>query len=169
MSRANYTLIQVEGNSMRPFLRAGDLGLLIPTADVGVGDIVCAKLGQSTVVHRVVNVSDGCLVLCGDNCVGVDEVAHGDVLGRVSAWIRNDRIVNIQRSQLLRWVAAWRYWVVRSHWWDKHPVLYWLFYRNGFGQQIRETVPRICRYSMERRGATNDVLNSASVGDSVRR
>lgn len=62
-------VVSTVGNSMEPGFHAGDLAVLIPASDYGVGDVVGYHSDDldTVVMHRIVDVADDGYVLQGDN------------------------------------------------------------------------------------------------------
>ena len=73
------------GVSMRPFIEGGkDIVVLRRLADVAVGDIALAAIGQSFVLHRVIAVDGEHVTLLGDGNIGrTEECTKADILGTV--------------------------------------------------------------------------------------
>lgn len=84
------SIVMVEGSSMRPAYRDGDLVLVRRAGSYGIGDAVAYRSRQlgSVVLHRIVSQPSGLLVLKGDNNDWVDpELPSVDaVLGK--HWLR---------------------------------------------------------------------------------
>lgn len=87
--------IPVDGDSMWPSLRAGDVACVEPlTGEPRPGEVVLARLPSALVVHRVLACdADGC-ALRGDNSDGADpRVPVSQVLGRVRRVRRGGRVL----------------------------------------------------------------------------
>ncbi len=105
------------GNSMRPFIRDGDLLLVRPGLETRPGDVVLCRAGNGQLLaHRVVRVhqqSHPCsMVLQGDACPWPDGLVPLDnVLGRVVAVERGPWRARLDAG-LLRWLG--RLWIGAS-------------------------------------------------------
>lgn len=73
------------GVSMRPFIEGGkDVVVLRRMTDVRVGDIALAAVGQSFVLHRVIDVDAEQVTLLGDGNIGhTEHCTTVDILGTV--------------------------------------------------------------------------------------
>jgi hypothetical protein len=97
----------VDGRSMLPFIRPGDVVRLRPLAswEPKPGDVVAVRgmPGGGLLVHRVVRSRDGLFLLRGDNStVANGDHAAGQILGIVDAVERNGRSVSFGAG---RWGA----------------------------------------------------------------
>ena len=84
LSKGIEVIIMTKGNSMRPFIAGEkDSVNLKKMDDVGVGDVVLARLAPGRyVLHRVIAVDGDALTLMGDgNLVGTESCRKADVLG----------------------------------------------------------------------------------------
>ena len=96
--------IPVKGNSMRPFLYAGDQVLLKPVEkrELQLGMIVLAHMEGAMILHRVVKFGQESLWLAGDaNLAQHEELQYGHVLGRVVLLYRRNRVIQLNQQ--------WRY------------------------------------------------------------
>jgi phage repressor protein C with HTH and peptisase S24 domain len=82
-------LRRVEGNSMKPTLRKGQLVVISMVRRFKVGDVVVAFMDRREVVKRITQMKDGSVFLEGDNKrESSDSNTHGwlpdrQILGRV--------------------------------------------------------------------------------------
>lgn len=86
--------IRAKGNSMRPFIRGGDIIVLAPTPEqLRKGDIVLARLDERNyVVHRIVGIDSDRLILAGDANLFGRETCHTSQVGGIAvATLRRDR------------------------------------------------------------------------------
>ena len=84
------------GTSMMPLLKQGrDLFTVRakkPGERLSVGDVAIYRRGKSTVLHRVVEVTDSGYVMLGDNCVRREYgIAEGDVFGVMTGYVRRGK------------------------------------------------------------------------------
>jgi phage repressor protein C with HTH and peptisase S24 domain len=86
--------IPIQGDSMWPSLRAGDVAGVEPLGEAPrPGEVVLARFAHALVVHRVSRCDERTCVLRGDNTPGEDPpLPRGQVLGRVR-WVRRGREV----------------------------------------------------------------------------
>ena len=102
---------QAGGQSMWPFIRAGDLLTVEPitTNTLKIGDIVFCRLSENRLVaHRLIGFTgqDQSLqwVLRGDAVISFDEIVHSEqVLGRVVRVQRGSKTIDLDRG--------WRHWL----------------------------------------------------------
>jgi len=94
----------VEGDSMLPTLKSGDMVLADPRAEITTGDIVVADhpyMRSVKLVKRVGSInSDGRYVLMGDNPQASTDsrsfgsIAKRDIKGKVVSWTRAGSLVS---------------------------------------------------------------------------
>lgn len=85
--------LSVEGVSMRPLLREGDVILACREAAYAVGDIVVFHyVDGSLLVHRVVRTRDGVYTCKGDNALRMELVLARQIVGRVYAVERDGAV-----------------------------------------------------------------------------
>jgi hypothetical protein len=80
--------IKARGGSMLPFLRDGDVALVMPAAgtEIGVGDVICYETAAGRLfLHRVIEHSRERFVAKGDALAFTECIDPGQVLGRVVA------------------------------------------------------------------------------------
>jgi signal peptidase I len=108
--------IRLDGYSMWPLLRPGDIGIVTPcdTAEIRPGDIIAIELLDRWVAHRLMKVLNGGakrFVTRGDSCLGYDVAIEEErVIGIVSCFERNGRSIPSERvtsSLIARSVLAW--------------------------------------------------------------
>ena len=89
-----YSVASVEGQSMEPTLRSGDLLLLRRDSNPAVGDIIVFTPSNSIrIVHRIVKVGDE-IVTKGDNNRAPDPVFEKEkIVGKVTLVIPRFRII----------------------------------------------------------------------------
>lgn len=89
--------IPVQGESMLPFLRAGDEVLVAHRYhDIRRGDIVVFRIGDKLIIHRVLQIDGhtGRITTGGDNTTRFDDpVTHADIIGRVIGLRRGRKTV----------------------------------------------------------------------------
>ena len=95
----------VDGRSMLPFIRPGDVVQLRPLvgSEPNLGDVVAIRgmPGGGLLVHRVVRSRDGLYLLRGDNTTLANgEYPRGEILGAV---------VSVERDGRLVWFGAGRW------------------------------------------------------------
>lgn len=90
--------INVQGGSMRPFLRNGDKVLLIPARrkKISRGDIVLAHTSGGVLLHRVVRMRREEIWLSGDaNSRQLEHITKSDIIGIVDTAWRKESILCI--------------------------------------------------------------------------
>lgn len=99
LNKGNQVKIPVTGNSMRPFLRNGDIVTVTPFARCRLkkGAIALADWKEGYVLHRVVGMASGTVTLAGDNNLGqVEKVSDSELFAVVSACYRGGKLVSDQ-------------------------------------------------------------------------
>ncbi len=94
-----------KGNSMLPFIRGDrDSVRLSACGEPEEGDIILARHDGRYVLHRVVSVGEKTVLLMGDgNLQGTERVLRSDILGKVTAILReNGRTVIPVKGRLWR-------------------------------------------------------------------
>ncbi len=88
-----FAFCAVEGTSMSPTLRAGDIVRVVRPAAVKRNDIIVVLAPNGTsVIHRLVRVSAGSVTCRGDNRVANDApVRWAEVVGRVADVMATDQ------------------------------------------------------------------------------
>src|SRR4051794_6772491 len=87
--------IPIQGDSMWPSLRSGDLAAVEPLAEEPrPGEVVLARFAQALVVHRVRRCDGDTCVLHGDNAWAEDPpLPRARVLGRVGLVRRGGEVL----------------------------------------------------------------------------
>ena len=132
LERGDSLRFRASGNSMRPFIRDGDVLLVRPGLEIRLGDVVLCRAEKGRLLaHRVTWVDrqshPRSIVLQGDACPWPDGLFPMDnVLGRVVAAERGARRVRLDAG-LFRWlgwlwIRAWplrwriyRVWAMLAH------------------------------------------------------
>jgi hypothetical protein len=113
LAEGRNVVLQVEGNSMRPYFR-GDGSEQVVVAPVSPGslqpgNIILFSYGNQYVFHRIVRKKAELLYAQGDgNCFGTETVAPREVLGIVCAVVR--RGGKTLPTQTLWTGLYWRLW-----------------------------------------------------------
>ena len=97
---------------MLPFLRDGDVALVVPAAEtaVGVGDVICYETPPGRLfVHRVIERKRQSFVAKGDAVAFTDLIGPGQVLGKVVAVTRRGRVKRLDTH-----IGRWRNRVIAS-------------------------------------------------------
>ena len=98
------------GTSMMPLLKQGrDLFTVRakkPGERLSVGDVAIYRRGKSTVLHRVVEVTDSGYVMLGDNCVRREYgISEGDVIGVMTGYVRRGKAHSVTEPAYLRYTS----------------------------------------------------------------
>ena len=98
--------MRMGGHSMFPFLLPGDVASITsaPISNLCVGDVVVFDIGDRWVAHRLIrieNTDTGVRYITqGDSCFRIDRpFGHEQLMGRVTAVLRNGRVIPVQRLQ----------------------------------------------------------------------
>ena len=99
------------GESMHPTIRAGEAITVEPVAlsDLHIADVVLYRTEASVLAHRVIGRqkaagAQGAFLVRGDACGDCDEpVAEDQVLGKVVAVERGDRVIALDRRTAKFW------------------------------------------------------------------
>jgi len=100
LSRKGTIRIKVNGNSMWPFLRNGDIVIVrnVDFEKVNVGDIVFTDIGSNMLCHRVFSKQGNFIVTKADTFIGFDPMVSKEALiGKVIAKEKNGRIYNLDK------------------------------------------------------------------------
>ena len=104
-----------KGNSMLPFIRGDrDSVRLSACGEPEEGDIILARHDGRYVLRRVVSVGEKTLLLMGDgNLQGTERVLRSDILGKVTAILReNGRTVIPGKGRLWRSIKPLRRYIL---------------------------------------------------------
>jgi len=105
LRRGERLRIKARGGSMLPFFRDGDVALVTPTAEsgIGVGDIVCYERPPGRLfLHRVIACESDRFVAKGDALTFTDVIDRRHLLGKVVALERRGRLERLD-SRAARW------------------------------------------------------------------
>ena len=97
--------IKARGGSMLPFLRDGDVALVMPAVgtEIGVGDVICYETPPGRLfLHRVIERRWERFVAKGDALAFTDLIAPVQVLGKVVAVQRRGRFKRLD-TRIGRW------------------------------------------------------------------
>jgi signal peptidase I len=97
--------IKARGSSMLPFLRNGDVALVMPAAgtEIGVGDVICYETPPGRLfLHRVIECDRDRLVAKGDALEFRDVIDRTRLLGKVVAVQRRGRVKRLD-TRIGRW------------------------------------------------------------------
>ena len=97
--------IKARGGSMLPFLRDGDVALVMPAVgtEIGVGDVICYETAAGSLfLHRVIEHRRERFVAKGDALAFTECVDPGQVLGRVVAVQRRGGVKRLD-TRIGRW------------------------------------------------------------------
>ena len=98
LRRGHPLRIKTRGGSMLPFVRDGDVALVMPTARtaIGVGDVVCYEAPPGRLfVHRVIHRARNSFLAKGDALACADVVEAPQLLGKVVAIERHGRLTRL--------------------------------------------------------------------------
>jgi signal peptidase I len=94
LRRGQSLRIKAGGASMLPFMRHGDVALVVPAAEtaIGVGDVICYETRGRLFVHRVIARDGDRLATKGDALTSIEIIEPPQLLGRVVATERHGRV-----------------------------------------------------------------------------
>jgi len=97
------------GVSMYPMLRfKKDPVLIRPlVGELGRYDVAVYSRGKSYVVHRVLKVLPEHYVIRGDNCIALEYVPKGDVVGVVAGFWRFGRFIDVSNCVYKLYSRVW--------------------------------------------------------------
>jgi len=98
LSRKGTLKIKVNGNSMWPFLKNGDIAVIksVDFDKLSVGDIVFTDVGSNMLCHRIFYKQDNSIVTKADTFIGFDPLVSKDALiGKVTAKEKNGKIYSL--------------------------------------------------------------------------
>ena len=105
----NSLRIKTHGGSMLPFLRDGDVAVVIPTPaeSIGRGDVICYESPPGRLfVHRVIRRERAGFITKGDALRVPETVDVSAVLGTVGAVERDGRVIRWDTPSARRWNRA---------------------------------------------------------------
>lgn len=108
--------VPVDGDSMWPSLKAGDLAGVAPLEGALLpGSVVLARLTESLVVHRVVKGDAAPFILRGDNTAAPDApLSRGRIVGMVTHVRRGSKLLSRERWDVgPRLTGRMRLWLKR--------------------------------------------------------
>jgi hypothetical protein len=112
LREGKHARFSVTGESMRPFIRSGDIVLAIPASEAIFerGDAVFATLENGTfMVHRIIQLATKKgtplqLRLAGDGMLGHDhEIAADAIIGKIVAIERDGKSIGLRNRTALIW------------------------------------------------------------------
>jgi len=104
LARGASLRFRARGNSMRPFIKDGDILNIKPieATEVQIGDVILFRQGRRILVHRVVKrrvEPEVMLIVKGDSRLRPDGPVHPDqLLGKVTGVERGGRTINVDRG-----------------------------------------------------------------------
>lgn len=93
LSRDGRLIYKTKGFSMQPMLYQNRDLVIIETFEGRLKpyDVALYKRGRQYVLHRVLSVGDGVYYIRGDNTYSIETVPEGNVLGVLTAFVRNGK------------------------------------------------------------------------------
>lgn len=97
------------GTSMWPMLRDRQDTIVVMPVEGGLRplDIALYRRGNSYVLHRVIAVRDGGYRILGDNCLRVEDVEEGQVLGVLEQFWRGERRCDPHSPWWMTYARLW--------------------------------------------------------------
>jgi hypothetical protein len=101
--------ISVKGFSMRPFLEhERDRVVMEPAGELHIGDAVLAEIEPDHyVLHRIIEVLDDGYRIVGDNCAVPEFVREDQILGVMTAVVRDGKTIPVTDPAYQRYVHLW--------------------------------------------------------------
>ncbi len=103
--------MNVQGNSMFPFICHGDKIILSPIdnpSKLAIGDVVLAKSDHGTLLHRIVEIEQDLIILAGDrNPKQKEKAVRNQVFGITKDICRGDSSFDISSP---RYMSFWKVW-----------------------------------------------------------
>lgn len=135
----NLIVFKCEGNSMQPMLDNTSIVIVNPNIKkFRIGEIVCAKVGRVSVVHRIVEIDTirSRVKIKGDSSRNSEIVKPQDIIGRAEYLICHSKKNNLVS---LKAVLVGRIIVFISKFFAKHP--FW-----GLSATERSDYHRFCHF-----------------------
>ncbi len=88
--------ISTKGNSMLPLMKGGKTQVIVEPVnrELSIGEMpVYMRKDGAYILHRVVDMDENYYYIRGDNCVTLERVPKGNVLGVATELRRNGRII----------------------------------------------------------------------------
>lgn len=84
--------ITVQGTSMNPRLKAGDIVTISPQSQYAIGDIVLFPYkDEGLIIHRIVKIENGSYFCKGDNSFRLEQLEYGQIQGKATFVSRGDQ------------------------------------------------------------------------------
>lgn len=96
LSKDDFVVCNVKGDSMRPFLKEDDKVVIVKNnRDIKMYDVVLYKRNNKYMLHRVIDKNGDSLIIRGDNNIYKEEVKNDEILGILAGYYNKDEYVEI--------------------------------------------------------------------------
>ena len=103
-------IFPIQGKSMLPLFRQKKDCVIISKenlSDIKKYDIVLYKVPSNYILHRVLKIKDDTLIIRGDNTFNLEYVPLKNIEGKVKAFYRNNKYINIYTPSLKTYIIFW--------------------------------------------------------------
>ena len=109
LRRDGVLVYKVKGVSMLPMLRQNrDLVVISrPEGRLRPYDVALYRRGGKYVLHRVLRVREEDYLIRGDNCLALEEIPAQDVLGVLTAFVRDGKRIPVTDRRYRRYARVW--------------------------------------------------------------
>ncbi len=109
LARDGKLVYRIRGVSMNPMLvQNRDLVVIRSTAErLKKYDVALYKRGDEYVLHRVIKVKEDCYLIRGDNTFSREPVSGSDVIGVLTAFVRNGKTVSVTNRAYKFYARFW--------------------------------------------------------------
>lgn len=95
LAKTGQLKITIEGNSMLPVLKNGDIINVSKITTFVPGTVILFVFRNQLVVHRLIKIEGNVLYCKGDNSFVIEKIDRESVIGEVKVFCRNDRVYEI--------------------------------------------------------------------------
>lgn len=96
LSKDDFVVCNVKGDSMRPFLKEDDKVVIVKkNRDIKMYDVVLYKRNNKYMLHRVIGINRDFLIIRGDNNIYKEEVKNEDILGILAGYYNKNEYIEI--------------------------------------------------------------------------
>ncbi|GIW69487.1 MAG: hypothetical protein KatS3mg101_0234 [Patescibacteria group bacterium] len=100
--------LYVKSDSMEPYIRKGDIVIVIPARRLKIGDIAAFKKNNTYITHRIVEIRNDLFITKGDNNQNEDPypIVQKEIVGKAVFSLPTHYIIKASGLPLLYWCAG---------------------------------------------------------------
>ena len=105
---SGYTVGMLEGNSMSPLLKKGDIAVIRSGKEsLKTGDIILYIQGEKQILHRIIKIEPLFYLVAGDHCVTLEKVAKQQIVGKMEFVLREGKKIFPDKWYMKPYVFLW--------------------------------------------------------------